>query len=451
MRRTVLICDDEPAVRFAIEEALEALDVDTIAADNGEDALARIGEADVVVTDLVMPKMDGFAFLAACRKAEPDLPVVMLTARGNERTAVQALKQGAYDYLGKPFSVDELRVTVSRALEARALRRAAADLALDRAVGAPVVGESAAFRRVVDDARKVGRRDVTVLVRGETGTGKELVASMLHAASPRRDRPCVRFNCAALAEGLAEAELFGHEKGAFTGAHASRAGYFRQANGGTLVLDEIGELPLAVQGKLLRALQEQEVQPVGAQRVEKVDVRVVACTHRDLRAEVQAGRFREDLFYRVAVVEVVVPPLRERASDIPLLVEAFRRKWSARFDLEGVRLSPALVAALVARPWPGNVRELENAIARLLALAEPGEELGPDLVDRLENSSMASVAPDGAITLASGTLREQVSAFEASLVARTLAATNHNQSEAARRLGVSRMTLIDKMKRYGVK
>jgi DNA-binding NtrC family response regulator len=446
-RRTVLICDDEPGVRFAIEEALEALDVDVVSVASAAAGLPRIGEVDVILTDLVMPDMDGFAFLAACRKADPELPVVMLTAHGNERTAVSALKQGAYDYLRKPFAVDELRLTIGRALEARALRRTAADRALEQSIGKPIVGDSPTFRRVVEEARKVGRRDVTVLVQGETGTGKELVASMLHAASTRRDRPCVRFNCAALAEGLAEAELFGHEKGAFTGAVTSRAGYFRQAAGGTLVLDEIGELPLAVQGKLLRALQEHEIQPVGAQRVEKVDVRVIACTHRDLRAEVRAGRFREDLFYRIAVVELVVPPLRDRATDIPLLVDAFRRAWAARFDLDDVRFSPALVAALAARPWPGNVRELENAVARLLALADVGDELGPELVERLDAAPSLTSSP----TASSGTLREQVASYEAGVVARALATANHNQSEAARRLGVSRVTLIEKMKRYGLR
>ena len=447
MRRTVLICDDEPAVRFAIEEALEALAVDTISVGSADEGIERIGDADVVITDLVMPKTDGFAFLAACKKADPELPVIMLTAQGNERTAVQALKQGAYDYLAKPFALDELRLCVSRALETRTLRRASADHALERAVGGPIVGDSPAFRRVLDEARKVGRRDVTVLVRGETGTGKELVASLLHASSGRREKPCVRFNCAAIAESLAEAELFGHEKGAFTGAVAARPGYFRQANGGTLVLDEVGELPLAVQGKLLRTLQEGEVQPVGAQRVEKVDVRIVACTHRDLRAEVQAGRFREDLFYRIAVVEIVVPSLRERPSDIPLLVDAFRRRWAQRFDLEDVRLSPALVDALAARAWPGNVRELENAVARLLALAEPGEEIGMDAMQRLEQKS----SDPSSTSAADGTLREQVAAYEAGVVARALEATRGNQSQAARRLGVSRMTLIEKMKRHGLK
>jgi len=442
-KATVLVCDDEPAVRFAIEEALESLAVTVIAVGSGREAVARAGEADVIVTDLVMPEMDGLAVVAAVKAIDPDLPVVMLTARGSEKVAVAAIKQGAYDYLGKPFSVDELRASVTRALETRTLRRAAVDLEIERAVGRAVVGESAVFRRALDEARKIGRRDVTVLVHGETGTGKELFASVLHAASARRDRPCVRFNCAAIAESLAEAELFGHEKGAFTGATTSRPGYFRQASGGTLVLDEIGELPLGVQGKLLRVLQEQEIQPVGAARVEKVDVRVVACTHRDLRAEVKAGRFREDLFYRIAVVEIAVPPLRDRPSDIPLLVEALRARWSARFDLDGVRFSAALVAALATRPWPGNVRELENAIARLLALAEPGTELGVDAMHRLDGATAASPQ--------AGSLREQVAAHERAILAAMLDATEKNQSEAARRLGISRMTLIEKMKRYGLK
>jgi len=438
---TILICDDEPAVRFAIEEALEALGARILAVGSAADALAQLDEADVLVTDLVMPEMDGFALLAECKRRAPALPVVMLTARGNEHTAVTALKEGAYDYLAKPFAVDELRLTVGRALEARALRREAAEHARDRAVGHAIVGESRLFRRVVEDAEKIGRRDVTVLVRGETGTGKELIATVLHAASARRDGPCVRFNCAALATELAESELFGHERGAFTGAATARPGYFRRADGGTLVLDEIGELPLAVQSKLLRVLQEGEVQPVGAQRIEKVDVRIVACTHRDLRAEVDAGRFREDLFYRIAVVELVVPPLRERSEDIPLLVDAFRRRWSARFDLDGVRFTPDLVAALSARAWPGNVRELENSVARLLAFAEPNEEVGRDRL---------SAAPAKA-EAATESLRAQVAAFERGVVERALAATGGNQSEAARRLAVSRMTLIEKMKRYGLR
>jgi DNA-binding NtrC family response regulator len=439
----ILVCDDDAAVRFAIVEALEALGGETVAVSSAQEALRRVADADVLVTDLVMPGMDGFALLAAVRDAAPELPVIMLTACGNERTAVNAIKAGAYDYIAKPFAIDELRLVVQRALEARTLRRAATQLSLERAVGRPVIGESPAFRRVVEDARRVGRRDVTVLVRGETGTGKELIASMLHAASGRSAAPCIRFNCAAIPSELAEAELFGHARGAFTGATQAKSGYFQQAHGGTLVLDEIGDLPLPMQAKLLRALQEGEVQPVGASRVDTVDVRVVALTHRDLRAEVEAGRFREDLLYRLAVVELVVPPLRERAGDIPLLVEAFRRRYATRFGLDDAKLTPELVSALAQRAWPGNVRELENAVARVLALSDGGE------------IGIGALASDGSVARTSdaapGTLREEVAAFERGLVERTLAATSGNQSEAARRLGVTRMTLIEKMKRYGLR
>jgi two-component system response regulator AtoC len=442
---TILICDDEPAVRFAIKEALDALGATLVAVARAEEALDRLADADVLVTDLVMPGMDGFALLAAAREREPDVPVVMLTARGTERTAVQAVKQGAYDYLAKPFSVEELRLVVARAVELRALRRAAAQLDLEREVGREIVGTSEPWRRVVDDARRVGRRDVTVLVRGETGTGKELVALLLHAASPRRGKPFVRFNCAAIPGELAEAELFGHARGAFTGAHQARPGFFRQADGGTLLLDEIGELPPSTQGKLLRALQEGEVQPVGASRVEKVDVRILASTHRDLRADVAAGRFREDLYYRLAVVELRVPALRERPGDVPALIEAFRKRYAARFGIDDARFSPALVAALAARAWPGNVRELENAVARLLALSDGGE-LGVECLASLDPAPGASPASP-----VQGTLREQVAAFERALVERTLSELGGNQSEAARRLGVTRMTLIEKMKRHGLR
>jgi DNA-binding NtrC family response regulator len=278
-------------------------------------------------------------------------------------------------------------------------------------------------------------RDVAVLVHGETGTGKELIASLIHAESPRRDGPLVRFNCAAIAPELAEAELFGHARGAFTGATAERAGFVAQAHGGTLVLDEVGELTPAIQAKLLRTLQDGEIQPVGAGKIGKVDVRVVACTHRDLEADARAGQFRADLYYRLAVVKLHVPPLRERAGDIPALVAAFRRRWALRFDMPDVQLSPALVAALAARDWPGNVRELENAVAALLATSDGGEI---DVTALGAPAAKADTAP----------LRARVEAYERSILADTLRATGGNQSEAARRLGVTRSTLIEKLKRY---
>jgi DNA-binding NtrC family response regulator len=448
---TVLLVDDDDAVRFALEEALEPLGVDTLSAASGEAALALLPEADVVLTDLVMPGLDGFGVLAACRAHDPEMPVVMLTAQGSEGAAVRAWKEGAYDYLRKPFALDALRLVVGRALEARALRRSAFARSVERAAGRALVGDSPAMRRALGDARRVGARAVTVLLRGETGTGKELFASVIHAASARRDQPCVRVNCAALAESLFESELFGHVRGAFTGATAAKPGFFQRAHGGTLVLDEVAELPMAVQAKLLRALQEGEVQPVGASRAESVDVRVVAATHRDLRAEVAAGRFREDLYYRLAVVEIVVPPLRDRASDIPALVECFRVRYAERFELGAVRFLPGLVARLVARAYPGNVRELENLCVALLARAEPDEALDAPHLDRieapraLEAPAAATVRPAG-----EGSLRDQVAAFEAEVVRRALDQAAGNQSAAARALSVSRATLIEKMKRYGL-
>jgi DNA-binding NtrC family response regulator len=456
-RATIVICDDEPAVRFGIEEALESLGAQLISVGSAKEALEHVEDCDVLLTDWTMPEMDGFELLSQCQQIDPELPVVMITAQGNERTAVRAIKAGAYDYIAKPFAIDELRLCAQRAIELRTLRRQAARASIDRTAGTEIVGESRVFRTLVEQARRIGRRDVTVLVQGETGTGKEMVASILHAASNRSNGPCIRFNCAALTEQLAESELFGHERGAFTGAVASRQGYFKQAHGGTLVLDEVGELTLAVQGKLLRVLQEREVQAVGGSRPEKVDVRVVSCTHRDLSAEVKAGRFREDLFYRLAVVELRVPPLRERPADIPQLVQTFVRKFAQRFELEGVTLSHELVDALSARSWPGNVRQLENAIARMMALAEPNQELDVTWITKLPSNDDAAI-PETATTTgtpteagASGSLREQVAAFERTVLVKALAATGQNQSEAARRLGVSRMTLIEKMKRTGIK
>jgi two-component system response regulator AtoC len=293
-------------------------------------------------------------------------------------------------------------------------------------------------------------------VRGETGTGKEFVAELLHAQSARADKPLVRFNCAALPAELADAELFGHVRGAFTGASTSRPGFFAQADGGTLILDEVGELPPAVQAKLLRALQEGEIQPVGSGRIDKVDVRVVAATNRDLAADVKTGSFREDLYYRLAVVELVVPPLRDRKDDIPALAEEFARRYGERFGLGTISLEPALIDALVRTDWPGNVRQLENTIARLAALSTGGAITLADLESATGLRSEPAPPPvDDAAepppdARSGPSLKEQVEAFERGLVARALEATGGNQSEAARRLGVSRVTLIDKLKKYGL-
>ncbi|ABC81251.1 sigma 54-interacting transcriptional regulator [Anaeromyxobacter dehalogenans] len=318
-----------------------------------------------------------------------------------------------------------------------------------------LVAESAPMRRLLAEVARVAPRDVTVLLRGETGTGKERIASLLHARSRRAAGPLVRCNCAAIPAALAEAELFGAARGAYTGAVESRRGFFSAADGGTLVLDEIGELPQALQPKLLRALQEGELQPVGAGRVERVDVRVVACTNRDLAAEVRAGRFREDLYYRLAVVELVVPPLRERREDLPGLAAALARDLGARLGVDRVRLSPALVERLKAEAWPGNVRQLENAIARMVALGQ-GPVLGPDAFVPACPAAPASPPRDAAPDAARAppveglTLREQLDGLERRIIAAALAAAGGNQSEAARRLGMARTVLIDRLKKYGL-
>jgi DNA-binding NtrC family response regulator len=438
----VLIVDDESAVLFLLREVLEERGHEVLSAPSGVEARAladqgKLEDVELVLTDFAMPELDGLGLLAHLKRQNPELPVVLLTARGSERLATRAIKEGAFDYLPKPFELDELEAVVARALETGGLRREARRAAASTLLGRPFVGRAPAFRRVVDRALKLANRNLPVLVRGETGSGKELLASLLHTGSERKRGPLVRFNCAAIASELAESELFGHARGAFTGAATAHKGYFAQAEGGTLVLDEIAELAPQLQPKLLRALQFGEIQPVGG-AVTKVDVRVVACTHRDLRAEVRAGRFREDLLYRLAVVELTMPSLGERREDIPLLAEVFARGAAERFGLEGVTLDAELVAALSARAYPGNVRELENVVTRLVALSDGGT-LGIALLDE-----PAGPAP------ASGSFREQVERLERTLLGQALTAAAGNQSAAARQLGLSRPTFLDKLKRYGL-
>ncbi len=463
---TVLLVDDEPGVLFTLTEVLSERGHRVITARSGEEALPKVDDADTVLTDLSMPGMDGLGLLSQIALRDPSLPVILLTAHGSERIAVEAMKQGAYHYLAKPFDIDEVAVVLERALEARRLRTDNRRFAAEQSLGRRIVGASRLMRRLLEATTRVASRDVTVLVTGETGTGKEFVAELLHAQSNRVAKPLVRFNCAALPADLADAELFGHVKGAFTGATANRTGYFARADGGTLILDEIGELPLPIQAKLLRALQEGEIQPVGSGRIEKVDVRVVASTNRDLAAEAKTGAFREDLYYRLAVVELHVPALRERKDDIPALAAEFARRYGERFGLGQVSLDAALVDALCRADWPGNVRQLENTIARLCALSTGGvlgladlDSASPttDPSDASPSSSSSSELsahhddespPD--VRGGGPSLKEQVEAFERGLVARALESTGGNQSEAARRLGVSRVTLIDKMKKYGL-
>jgi DNA-binding NtrC family response regulator len=446
----VLVVDDEPGILAALKSFLEMRGDEAVLAHDGAEALGHLEGVDAVICDFAMPGMDGLELLRSIRARDESLPVVLLTAHGSEKLAVKAIRSGAYEYVTKPFDIDEMSMVLDRALEARALRMENRQLAAERLLGRRFVGRSAPMQRLLGMIARVAPKDITVLVRGETGTGKEIVASLLHAHSRRTDRPLVRFNCAAIPGELAEAELFGHTRGAFTGATQARQGFFAQAHGGTLVLDEVGELPSQVQAKLLRALQEGEIQPVGSGRLERVDVRVVASTNRDLLADARSGRFREDLYYRLAVVELLVPPLRDHREDIPELAAEFGRRYAERFGMENVRLSAELVEELTRASWPGNVRQLENAVARMVALSGGGE-LGLQAFGELpavpQDPHAGTLEQVPAESLS---LKEQLDALERSLLVRTLAATSGNQSEAARRLRISRSALIERLHKYSL-
>jgi two-component system response regulator HydG len=458
----VLVVDDDPGVRFMLRETLtSAAGVVVDEAEDGAVALERLAAhpSDLVITDLRMPRMDGLELVRRLQ-GQPQAPrVVVITAHGSERSAVEAMKAGAYDYFRKPFEVDELLAVVGRALEAVRLRRDNERLAGELNLSRSLVFASEAMSRLAQLVQRAGPRDVTVLMMGESGTGKERVAEALVRASPRAGRPYLRFNCAALTEELAEAELFGHVKGAFTGAHRERPGLFREADGGTLLLDEVGELALPLQAKLLRVLQEGEVRPVGQDRPVKVDVRILAATHRDLRRLAAEGRFREDLYYRLNVVQLRVPPLRERPEDIPVLARMFLERFSSRFHTGPLKVPAGFLARLCELPWPGNVRELENTLESLVALSSNGElDLG--LLPRPEGAAPGGgpTAPEPAgegarpeVDAAPGVgLKERVEAYERGLILDAMRLAEGNRSEAARRLGIGRATLHDKLRKYGL-
>ncbi len=444
MKPTVLVVDDEKAVRFTLRAILEEEDIEVAEAADGLEALERIdqGHIDLVLSDLRMPRMDGMQLLGELRARQQAPRLILITAHGTERTAVEAMKRGALDYFSKPFDADEIARVVRRGIETVRLGEENRKLRAELALAKTMVFESEAMRRVALLVERAAPRDVTVLITGESGTGKELVARAIVKASPRASRPFVRFNCAALPRELAEAELFGHSRGAFTGASRPRVGLFREADGGTLLLDEIGELDPLTQSSLLRVLQEKEVRPVGEDRTEPVDVRILASTNRNLAAEVERGTFRQDLFYRLNVVVIHVPPLRDRPEDVVPLAEHFARRHGERFGMDDVRLSDRVLDRLRSAAWPGNVRELENSVERLVALAA-----GPEI----DEDPFAADASGDEAKAQSMKLKERVAMFERGLIAEELRRCQGNQSEAARRLGVSRVTLIDKLKRYGIK
>ncbi len=439
----VLVVDDDSGVRFTLKGLLEDEGLEVIEAVDGEQGVAAVerGGVSLVLSDVRMPKLDGLGLLEKISQLpEPRPNVILITAHGNERLAVEAIKRGAYDYFKKPFELDDVLNVVRRALGTVRLTRENSRLQSDVTLLRSLIFVSPAMSRLAELVTRVAPRDVTVLITGESGTGKERVAEALVAASNRADRPFVRFNAASLTEELAEAELFGHSKGAFTGAVRARLGLFREADGGTLLLDEVGELGASVQARLLRVLQENEVRPVGEDKPVKIDVRLIAATHRDLAADVKAGRFREDLYYRLKVVHLHVPALRERPEDIPALARHFLLRAAKSFGMPAAQLTPALLEKLTAWSWPGNVRELENAIESAVALSPDGS---------VDLSLLPSEA--GSVELQPGAgLKEKLEATERGLIVTAMDAAKGNVSEAARQLRIGRATLHDKLKKYGL-
>src|SRR5688572_14835393 len=368
---SILVVDDEKAMQLALRGLLakEGYRVET--ASSGEEAVRRIesGDFHLVITDLALGGISGLEVLERARAFDPDIGVLVITAYGSEKIAVQAMKAGATDYIPKPFENDEMRAVVARLVDTARLRREHRRLLAEvqgRYGLDQIVGRSPAMLRLFEAVEKVAGTDVTVLIRGASGTGKELVANALHYRSPRRSKPIVKMNCAALSRELVESELFGHEKGAFTGAIARREGKFEAADGGTLLLDEVGDMPLETQAKLLRAIQEKEFERLGGNDPIRVDVRILAATNQDLEARIAAGAFREDLYYRLRVVEIAIPPLADRREDVPLLVDHFAKDAAKRFSREPKPLSAEAMRAVVSHDWRGNVRELRSAIEQAL-------------------------------------------------------------------------------------
>jgi DNA-binding NtrC family response regulator len=444
MPTRILFIDDDATGREVAAHNLRRAGFEVDLAADGEQGLARFepGRHQVVITDLKMPRVDGLEVLRQVQARAPDTPVLMITAYGSMQVGVEAMRAGAYDVVAKPFNRDQLELVVRRAAErarlARENRRLRQQLT---GVERPIVHRSAAMTQLLATLDRVAARDVTVLITGESGTGKELLARRVHARSARAEGPFVAVSCAALPSELLESELFGHERGSFTGADRARAGRFRKAQGGTLFLDEVGELPLALQGKLLRVLQERSVDVVGSDEPVAVDLRVVAATNRDLRTRVAEGSFREDLFYRLAVVEIEAPPLRARPEDIAPLVEHFVAQASPD---RGLRIPPALLRLLEARSWPGNVRELENACERLAILA-PGDSLQAE--DLPPTGEPAPPAGDWLDRLPPGI---SLVDLERQAIAHALERCDGNLSAAARMLRVPRHILVYRVRKHGL-
>lgn len=452
IRSTILIVDDDDSLRRVMQLQLEEAGYHVLTASSTKEALLKADEQTpaLVITDLKMPGGSGVELLKRLRSDHPEITVVIVTAFGTIQTAVETIKLGAYDYITKPIDFDELILTVNRALEHQSLVAEVRNLrtALDAKYGfEAIIGRSKALMRVLETASRIAQRDSTVLIHGETGTGKELLARAIHQNSRRKNQPCITINCGAIPKDLLESELFGHTKGSFTGAVMSKKGKIEMAHGGTLFLDEIGEMPMDLQVKLLRLIQNGEIEKVGATEVIHVDARIIAATHRNLHALIEDGAFREDLYYRLAVVPLEMPPLRDRADDIPELVQHIFLKARGKHDLPNLKLPETLIPYFVGYRWPGNVRELENVIERLVVLAV-GDEIGfGDLPDFLQhqkaglNAIQFELPPHGI----------SLEGIEKELILSALQKFEWNQTQAAKYLDISRRTLIYRMEKFGLR
>jgi two-component system response regulator HydG len=450
-RFNLLVVEDDPDMLALLQEHLQGEGYRVAALTSGREALARLRSEifDVVITDLRMPDVDGMEVLRACREIQPEARVILVTAFGTVETAIRAIREGAFDYTTKPFRLEEISLLVAKALDDRRLR--AEYLRLRQEVEGRyrfenLLGKSPAMQAVFSLIQQAAPSDASVLVMGESGTGKELVAKALHYNSPRAKRSFVPVNCAAVPAGLLESELFGHVKGAFTGAVGTRRGLLREAAGGTLFLDEIGDMAPELQAKLLRVIEDKAVRPVGSDETITVDVRVVAATNRDLRAHIQEGKFREDLYYRLAVIPIQLPPLRERREDIPLLAEHFLRQAAAITGKEVRVFAPETMAALLRHPWPGNVRELENVVQRAVALTTADRLLPEALL--LDIGALAPTPADLLVRMNSRPTIEELTREYVSLILREVGG---DKDRAAEILGVSKRTLYRRESRSPVR
>lgn len=457
---TILIVDDEPNYLIVLSELLSEEGFETLTANNGREALeiAHATDLNLVITDMQMPDVDGFSLLQSLKAYNSALPVIMITAYGEVDKAVKAMQSGAFNYLTKPFNNDELVANIKKAIEHYSLVKENVRLreeVKNRYSFDKIIGKNKAMQKVYNLIERVAPTPTTVLVTGESGTGKELVARAIHFNSPRSQAPFISVNCAALPESLLESEFFGHEKGAFTGAIALRKGKFEAADKGTIFLDEIGDMPLALQAKLLRVIQEKNFERVGGNKTIDVDVRIVAATNKDLKEEVDQHRFREDLYYRLNVLHILVPPLRDKIDDIPILAEHFVKKYAMQVGRPEIRISPETLHFLTTLPWEGNVRELENTIERATILCTgnsieprdvhpgPASISGPPTMDH--DLEIDQIIP------ADAKLSEVLNEIEEKMVRRALAETNFIQTQAARQLGITKSLLQYKMKKFNIK